>query len=197
MEFEVSILFTMFNRQISFSTAWVLGIAKQDLSPGVKPFQKIFLAAERFLLLFLLFAYMSKENTKFSSVISAHNRLPWIKDIRCLHFTQTTQLEILSTNIKLQKLRILMWWENDPLKRIFKSAEQTEKRRKCCIDHLKWQPIFSVASQTEWHTMNHWIFQLKLPVFPCTVVSVLDPLKDQIKGPIGVKLSKSDSGGQD
>lgn len=55
----------MFNRQISFSTAWVLGITKQDLSPGVKPFQKIFLAAERFLLLFLLFAYMSKENTKY------------------------------------------------------------------------------------------------------------------------------------
>ena len=90
-----------------------------------------------------------------------------------------------------------MGWENDPLKRIFKSAEQTEKRRKCCIDHLKWQPIFSVASQTECNTMNHWIFQLKLPVFPCTVVSVHDPLKGQIKGPIGVKLSKSDSGGQD
>ena len=73
----------------------------------------------------------------FSSVISAYNRLPRIKDIRCLHFTQTTRLEILSMNIKLQKLRILMWWENDPLKRISQSVEQTEKRRKCCIDHLK------------------------------------------------------------
>ena len=70
-----------------------------------------------------------------------------------------------------------MWWENDLLKRISKLAEQT------------------VASQTEWHTMNHWIFQSELPIFPCTVVSV--HLKGQIKGPIGVKISKSDSGGED
>ena len=76
-----------------------------------------------------------------------------------------------------------------------RSAEQTEKAGK--FIRLKSQPIFSVASQTEWHTINHWIVQLKLPVFPCTVVSVHDPLKGQIKGPIGVKLSKSDSGGQD
>ena len=56
---------------------------------------------------------------------------------KVLTFSQTTQLEILSMNIKLQKLCILMWWENDPLKRISKSAEQTEKRRKSCINRLK------------------------------------------------------------
>ena len=73
---------------------------------------------------------MQLQCLNFSSVISAYNRLPQIKDIRCLHFTQTTRLEFLSMNIKLQKLRILMWWENDLLKRISKSVEQTEKRRK-------------------------------------------------------------------
>ena len=52
---------------------------------------------------------MQLQCLNFSSVISAYNRLPQIKDVRCLHFTQTTQLEFLSMNIKLQKLRILMW----------------------------------------------------------------------------------------
>ena len=47
--------------------------------------------------------------------------------LRCLPFTQATQMEILCINILLINLT---WWENDPPQSVSKSAEQTKKSAK-------------------------------------------------------------------
>ena len=53
-----------------------------------------------------------------------------------------------------------MWWENEPLQSISKSAEQTQKRRKIASPQ---KTAHILVSQMEWH--ETFDFQVKFPVF--------------------------------
>lgn len=54
-----------------------------------------------------------------------------------------------------------MWWENEPLQSIPKSAKQTQKRRKTALPQ---KTAHILVSQMEW--LEPLDFQVEFPVFP-------------------------------
>ena len=80
-----------------------------------------------------------------------------LSETRGAIFTQTTWVEIFCMNIKVLNLTS---WENDPLKCIYKSVEQTKRVK--ILHRLKSQPMILKISKRNRETI--WLCKKKLRI---------------------------------